>query len=108
MSSYSWGHWEEAWPKGRFRCVFVEANPASDGMIHATGLYRVTAGESLDDIDTFQDRIAERTAVTIDSNGGLVIRKEFAELLATLPYLLQEASRRFGVLGQSDSYQHAS
>ena len=73
-TTFAWGHWEEGWPEGQFRCVFVEANPTSDGMIHATGLYRATPGESFDDLDTYQDRIADRTAVTTDGNGELLIQ----------------------------------
>jgi hypothetical protein len=108
MTTFSWGHWEETWPDGKFRCVFVEANPSSDGMIHATGLYRAAAGESFDDIDTYQDRMAERTAIAIDGNGGLLVTKEFAGLLATLPKFLQEASRRIERLGNRDNYRFAS
>jgi hypothetical protein len=99
--TYSWGTWEEVWYGGQFRCVFTEAYPERDGMIHATGLYRAVDGETLDDIDTFQDRIAERTAVARDGNGGLLVRREFAELLALMPAFLQEVSARFSDLSEA-------
>lgn len=93
--NYSWGSWEERWPKGRFCCVFVEAHPASNGMLRAAGLYRAVDGDVLDDIATFEERIAERTAVVGEQGGGVLIRKEFAELLAIMPAFLEEVSERF-------------
>lgn len=89
-TSYAWGRWEEDWPKGRFRCVFVEAHSQPNGMIHATGLYRAADGDTLYDIDTFRDAIAERTAVIVDANGDLAVKTEFAELLTLMPAFLQE------------------
>lgn len=97
-TTYAWGHWQEEWPEGRFRCIFVETNTESDGMLHATGLYRTTPGETFDDLETYQDRIDDRTIVVTDDNGSLLIKKEFAELLATLPNFLQMASRRLNRL----------
>ena len=67
-------------------------------MIHATGLYRATPDESFDNIDTYQERIDGRAIVTSDENGTLLIRQEFAEMLVTLPCLLQEVSRRLNLL----------
>jgi hypothetical protein len=91
---YSWGTWEERWPKGRFSCVFVEAQPGPNGMIRAAGLYRAVDGDMFDDIATFEERISDRTAVVGDG-GGVLVRKEFAELLAIMPAFLQEVSERF-------------
>lgn len=93
--NYRWGSWEERWHKGRFSCVFVEARPKSDGMIHAAGLYRAADGETFDDIDTFQEKISERMAVVGDDGRGVLVRKEFSELLAIMPAFLQEISERF-------------
>ena len=93
--TYTWGSWEETWQNGRFSCLFVESYPDPDGMIHATGLYHAANGEMFNDIDTFQDRISDRTAIVGDSRGGVLVRKEFAELLATMPLFLQEVSERF-------------
>ncbi len=93
--SYRWGSWEERWHKGHFSCVFVEAHPESDGMIHATGLYRAVDGECFDDIDTFEDKISERMAAVGNGAGGVMVRKEFSELLAIMPAFLQEISERF-------------
>jgi hypothetical protein len=94
--TYAWGRWEEDWPAGRFRSVFVEAQSQPDGMIHATGLYRAVDGDTLYDIDTFQEMIAERAAVVIDGSGGLLVRTEFAELLTLMPAFLQELKERLG------------
>ena len=93
--TYAWGTWEERWQRGQFSCVFVESCPDPDGMLHATGLYHAVNGEMFDDIDTFQERIAERTAVVGDGVGGVLVRQEFAEVLATMPLFLQEVSERF-------------
>jgi hypothetical protein len=105
--SFVWGCWEEEWLSGRFRCVFVEAEPQPDGMIHAAGLYRAIPGESFDDLDTYQDQIAERAVVTIDGNGELLVRNEFAELMGTLPVFLQEASRRLNRIDRHLGRRHA-
>jgi hypothetical protein len=105
---FTWGHWEEQWPGGQFRCVFVESNHTSDGMIHASGLFRAVPGESLDDLDSYQDRITDRMLVATDGNGGLVVRKEFAELVATLPVFMQEASKRIRRLDSPRGYRRAS
>jgi hypothetical protein len=101
--NFTWGYWKEEWPNGQFRCVLVEASPASDGMIRATGLYRATPGEVFEDLDTYADQIANRTAVTTDGNGALLIRKEFAELLGTLPNVLQEVADRLGLLADRNA-----
>jgi hypothetical protein len=102
-TKYSWGTWEDRWPKGRFRCVFVEAQPEPDGMIHAMGLYHAVDGDTLDDITTLQDRISERTAVAGEDGRGVLVRKEFAELLAIMPAFLQEVSERFDEMSEATS-----
>jgi hypothetical protein len=92
--TYAWGRWEEKWPNGRFRCIFVEAKPQPDSMIHATGLYRAVNGDTLYDVDTFQEMIEERAAVIIDGSGSVLVRVEFAELLTLMPAFLQELRER--------------
>jgi hypothetical protein len=94
--TYAWGTWKEDWPKGRFRCVFVESQSQPDGMFHATGLYRAVDGDTLYNIDTFRETIAERAAVIIDGSGGVLVRTEFAELLTLMPAFLQELKERLG------------
>ena len=79
--TYTWGRWEEEWPNGRFRCVFVESSPQPDGMIHATGLYHAVNGDTLYDIDTFRDAIVDRAAIIADDCGEVLVKAEFAELL---------------------------
>jgi hypothetical protein len=106
--TYSWGTWEDRWPKGQFCCVFVEAQPGSDGMIHATGLYHAVDGEMLTDVATVQERISERTAVVGDGSGGLLVRKEFAELLAIMPAFLQEVSERYDDMSEAASDSNGS
>lgn len=107
-ANFTWGRWEEKWSNGRFQCVFVEANPAADGMIHATGLYRAMPGESLDDLDTYEDQVADRTIITTDKNGGLLVENEFAELLGTLPAFLQAAVNRLRSLANREAPQSAA
>jgi hypothetical protein len=94
--TYSWGMWEETWPNGRFQCVFCKADPRSNGMIHATGLYRASQGDTLFDIDTFQEEIRERAAVICDGRDGVLVKGDVAELLTLMPAFLQELSDRLG------------
>jgi hypothetical protein len=93
-STYAWGDWEEKWPNGRFRCVFVESQPQPDGMICATGLYLAVDGDILYDIDKYQEVIRERAAVVADDNSKLLVKAEFAELLTLMPGFLQELTER--------------
>jgi hypothetical protein len=92
--TYSWGHWEERWLNGQFQCVFVEVCPQSDGLIHASGLYRAVDGDTLNDIDTFQEAIEARSAIVADARTGVLVKSEFAELLAIMPAFLDELAER--------------
>jgi hypothetical protein len=47
-------------------------------MIHATGLYRAVNGDTLYDVDTFQEMIEERAAVIIDGSGNVLVSPHFS------------------------------
>lgn len=97
-ATYTWGRWEEKWPNGRFQCIFVEAQPQRDGMISATGLYRATDGDVLQNMATYQDTILERAAILSDGGGTVLVKTDFAELLAIMPAFLQDLTEQLGAM----------